>query len=79
MMNLKVEFYSGIKYDVASEKIAEHIYNDIESLTVKSISDNEIFAQGFDEVDEYKEYAIMIFADGTTSMFRNSHIDIFRA
>ena len=78
MMNLKVKVYDGSKYDAASEKVMEHTYNNVEKLEVKTISDDEIFAQGFDETDEYKEYAIMTFADGTTSTFRNSHVDIFR-
>ena len=46
-------------------------------MDVKHISDDEIFAQGFDDVDECSEYAILTFADGTTSTFRNSYVDIF--
>ena len=77
IMDLKVNFYSGCKYDKTSERIAEHIYNDVMKLEIKVMTDEEIFADGYDEVDEHKEYAIMTFADGTTSTFRNSHVDIF--
>ena len=76
-MNVLVKIYNGSKYDASSEKVAETRYNDAVSLDVKHISDDEIFAQGFDDVDEYGEYAILTFADGTTSTFRNSYVDIF--
>ena len=78
MMNLNVKFYDGIKYDATSKKTAEFIYKNVVKLEIKVISDEEIFEEGFDTVDENKEYAIMTYADGTTSTFRNSHIDIFR-
>ena len=76
-MNILVKVYDGSKYDAISEKVAETRYNDVVSLEVKSISDDEIL-KVFDDVDEYGEYAILTFADGTTSTFRNSHVDIFR-
>ena len=78
MMKLKVKVYSGCKYDAESKKIAETIYNNVTSFEIKVMTDEEIFADGFDEMDEYGEYAILTFADGTTSTFRNSHIDIFK-
>ena len=78
MMKLKVKFYSGCKYDKTSKRIAEHIYNDVMKLEIKVMTDEEIFADGYEVVDEHKEYAIMTFADGETVTFRNSHIDIFK-
>jgi hypothetical protein len=78
MMNLKVKVYSGCKYDLASKKVKEHTYNDVIDFEVKKISDEEIYKEGYDEVDEAKEYAIMTFADGSIATFRNSHVDIFR-
>ena len=77
-MKLKVKVYSGCKYDVKSKKIAETIYNNVTSFEVKVMTDEEIFSNGFDETDEYNEYAIITFADGKTATFRNSHIDIFK-
>ena len=76
-MNVLVKVYDGDKYDPMSKKVSETRYNDVVSLDVKDISDDEIFAQGFDTIDDYREYAILTFADGTTSTFRNSHVDIF--
>lgn len=78
MMKLRVEVYDGVKYNDGSEKVAETIYNDVASFEVKRMTDEEIFANGFDEVDEFEEYAVITFADSTTSTFRNSHVDIFR-
>ena len=78
MMKLKVKVYSGCKYDKTSKRIEKHNYNDVMKLEVKVMTDEEIFSNGFDKTDEYNEYAIMTFADGTTSTFRNSHIDIFK-
>ena len=75
-MNVLVKVYDGSKYDAASEKVAETRYNDVVNLDVKHISDDEIL-KVFDDVDEYGEYAILTFADGTTATFRNSHVDIF--
>ena len=78
MMNLKVKVYDCCKYDAESKKIAETIYNNVTSFEVKVMTDEEIFSNGFDETDEYNEYAIITFADGETATFRNSHIDIFK-
>ena len=75
-MNVLVKVYDGDKYDPMSKKVSETRYNDVASLDVKHISDGEIL-KAFDEVDEYGEYVILTFADGTTSTFRNSHVDIF--
>ena len=75
-MKVLVKVYDGDKYDPMSKKVSETRYNDVASLDVKGISDGEIL-KVFDEVDEYGEYVILTFADGTTSTFRNSHVDIF--
>ena len=76
-MKVLVKVYDGIKYDAASTKVAEVEYDNVANLEVKTMTDEEIFADGFDETDEYREYAIITFTDGTTATFRNSHVDIF--
>ena len=76
-MKVLVKVYDGIKYDAESKKVAEVEYDNVANLEVKTMTDEEIFADGFDETDEYSEYAILTFTDGTTATFRNSHADIF--
>lgn len=76
-MKVLVKVYDGDKYDPASQKVAEFTYYNVVNIEVKTIGDDEIFAQGFDTIDDYREYAIITFADGTTSTFRNTYIDIF--
>ena len=76
IMKVLVKVYDGSKYDAASTKIVETRYSDVVSLEIKTISDDEIL-KVFDNVDECGEYAILTYADGTTSTFRNSHVDVF--
>lgn len=78
-MTIKAKIYDGCKYNETSKKIAEHIYKDVWLFEVKKISAEEIYNMGFDETDEYNEYAIITFTDGTTATFRNSRVDFFRA
>ena len=76
-MTVKVKVYNECKYNPTSEKIAEVEYK-IKGYEVKEIEDAELYAMGFDETDEYKEYLILTLEDGETATFRNSHIDMFR-
>ena len=79
-MKVKVIVYNMSKYNPNSEKIAEVEYEPIKIEVVK-IPDEQIYAMGFEEVDEYGEYLIMTHGDGDgdceTSTFRNSHVDVF--
>ena len=77
-MKVKVKVYNMSKYNPNSEKIAEVEYSPIKIEVVK-IPDEQIYAMGFEAVDEYSEYLIMTPGDGDceTSTFRNSHVDVF--
>ena len=77
-MNIKVKVYDNSKYNKDSKKVAEVEYKGCKGFEVKEMTDEEIFARGFDETDEYKEYAIITLADGDNATFRNSLCDIFR-
>ena len=78
MMVLKVKVYDDCKYNANSKKVSEAIYNDVEKFEVKTISDEEMYAQGFDVVDKFGEYAILTFTNGETATFRNSYVDVFK-
>ncbi len=78
-MTIKAKIYDGCKYNETSKKIAEHIYKDVWAFEVKKISAEEIYNMGFDKTDDFNEYAIVTFTDGTTATFRNSRVDFFRA
>ena len=74
---IEVKVYSGCKYNMESEVINRVVYEDVVKLEVKRIEDNVMYIIGFDEVDEYKEYCILTFANGENATFRNSHVDVF--
>lgn len=75
-MKVKVRVYDGMKYNENSKKMAEVEYN-VTGFEVKEIPATEIL-KVFDETDEYNEYLILTLANGETSTFRNSHVDLFR-
>lgn len=77
-MEIKVKVYNGNKYDVASIVVAEVEYQGVKLAKVVSISDEEIYAMGFDEVDPNGEYFILEHDNGETSTFKNSMIDAFK-
>ena len=80
MLNVKVNLYAGVKFDLSNEKVREVVYKNIESFEVVtgekateigSMTDNE-------SRDEYNEYLVITFKDGQTATFCNSHVDLFR-
>ena len=77
-MEIKVKVYNGSKYESSSEKVAEVTYHNVKSARVVHLSDEEIYVQGFDEVDPYGEYFILEHEDGETSTFRNTFVDAFK-
>lgn len=76
-MEIKVKVYNGNKYEASSEKVAEVTYENVKSTRIAKFSDEEIYAMGFDDVDQHGEYFIMEFSDGETLTFRNSLVDAF--
>ena len=78
-MKYIVKVYNKSKYEADSVKVFETVYSNVTKLEVIEKSAEEIFAEGYDEIDEYNEYLIITYENGETSTFRNSHIDLFRA
>ena len=79
MMNVKVKIYDGVKYLPTSENVAEVEY-EIESFKVVTGDEAIEIGLSTDESsrDEYNEYLVLTLADGDTSTFRNSHVELFR-
>ena len=80
MLNVKVKIYSGVKYDLSNEKVAEVEYKDIEGFEVVTGERATEIGSMTDEEsrDEYNEYLVITFKDGQTATFCNSHVDLFR-
>ena len=80
MLNVKVKVYSGVKYDLSNEKVAEVEYKDIEGFEVVTGERATEIGSMTDEEsrDEYNEYLAITFKDGQTATFCNSHVDLFR-
>ena len=76
-INIRANVYDKVKYLPDSEKVGEAVYNDVVKLEVKIIPDEEIL-KVYDCTDDYQEYVILTFADGSTNTFRNSYVDMFR-
>lgn len=79
-MKVLVKIYDGVKYFRGSEKVTEHTYTDVESWKVVGGREAEEVEKEFigNDLDEFQEYLILSFADGTTATFRNSHTDLFK-
>lgn len=79
-MNVKIKVYDREKYLKESKKVAELEYHDIQSYeVVAGIRATAIGAStDEDSRDERNEYLIITFADGETSTFCNSRVDLFR-
>ena len=80
MLNVKVKVYSGVKYDLSNEKVAEVEYKNIEGFEVVTGERATEIGNMTDEEsrDEYNEYLVITFKDGQTATFCNSHVDLFR-
>ncbi len=75
-MKIEIRVFDKVKYDPESKEVARIPYS-IKSYSVEEISDEEIFAEGFDEVDPYGEYLIIRTMDDEFATFRNSYVDVF--
>ena len=79
-MKVLVKVYDKVKYDVTSEKVAEVRYNINGFKIISGGKEAEQIEAMTDEesIDEFHEYLVLELADGETSTFCNSHVDMFR-
>lgn len=80
MLNVKVKVYSGVKYDLSSEKVTEVEYKDIQGFEIVT-GEKATEIENMTDVksrDDYNEYLVITFKDGQTATFRNSYVDLFR-
>ena len=76
-MKILVKLYNTNKYDLNSVVIKKVELEEVEKVSVETIEDNKIIDLGFDEVDPYKEYCVIIFKNKEKSYYRNSMVDLF--
>ena len=75
---IKLYIFEGVKYN-DHEPIAETEYTGVTAWDIIEDGEEakEIEAEtDASSIDEYHEYLILHFEDGTTSTFRNSHVDM---
>ena len=75
--NVKLYIYENSKYSGNIGKETEVKYTGLKSWSIIDGDDTKEIEETFDELDENHEYLVLNFADGTTSTFRNSHVDMF--
>ena len=75
----EIEVYEKCKYE-SPEDSKTIRYDNIKEWEIVSGEDAKTIESETDEscIDEYHEYLILHFEDGSTSTFRNSHVDMFR-
>lgn len=76
-MKITLDIYNKCKYEPDSKIVAKVELN-AKSYFVSEITEEEIFEEGFDDVDPYGEYLIIRSMDDEISTFRNSYVDMFK-
>lgn len=77
-MNFILKVYDKVKYLPDSAVETEVFYKEVESMTMATLSADEIHELGYDETDPFGEYVTFHFANGADSTFRNSFVDVFK-
>ena len=75
---VELHVYNECKYMSIDDKNPKIVKFDsiVKSWEVKHIDRYEAL-NTFDEIDDYNEYLILYFNDGSTGIYRNSYVDMF--
>lgn len=76
---IEIHVYEFDKYSNANEDYMKIKYHGLKSWSIVTDEDAAELESEADEdfLDENHEYLVLEFTDGTTSTFRNSHVDMF--
>lgn len=80
-VNVEVEMYDECKY-TCSEEVFQNSkvvkYEGLVNWTIISGEDAKHLEEFIDCVDDHHEYLVLNFENGTSAIFRNSYVDMFR-
>lgn len=75
---VKLFITDGVKWEVKGlDEETEVTYTGLKQWSIVDGDDAAQIEAEADCVDEYHEYLVLEFVDGTTATFRNSHVDMF--
>lgn len=79
-ITMDVKIYDKCKYAMESQEVKTTTYTDVESWEIVTGEDAKEIERGLnnEDMDELHEYVTLNFTDGSTSTYRNSHVDLFR-
>ncbi len=77
-MRVRVKVYDKCKYEADSIKLTELEYQ-IESFEIVNREKVVEIYERYNEYDEYDEYLVLYPVADAVMVFKNSHVDMFRA
>lgn len=72
-----LDITTGVKYEADAGEETTVTYTGLTQWSIITGEDALEIEADIDEIDEYHEYLVLEFNDGTTATFRNSHVDMF--
>lgn len=74
---VKLYITDGVKWEDNRGEEKEVKFTGLKSWSIVNGEDATMIEALMSCVDKYHEYLVLEFVDGTTSIFRNSHVDMF--
>ena len=72
---VEVWLYDECRYTTEKGHVQEVYYSGCVGFDVKTMLPDEVEQQGM--IDDYNEYLVLYFSDGSEATFRNSYVDLF--